>query len=385
MPYNPRQHIPEYFQRAGNSDRVISSNERELLRIVRRFPGISRAEMTDRTGLTQQSVYRLVEAMNARGMIVFGDPVPGTGRGQPSPTIRLNADYTFTAGISVNTDTIGICLFDFSGTVRSTEMVDIVDAPMSVGLERISASISRQIVAQNLLVERMFGTGFAISGFLQEGTTYNTPLPLHEWSLIELGPLISNLIDRPTWTGNSANTAAICEAMLGVGQHISNFAYLSFNFGFGGAAIINGELLRGGHGNAGELSAMYNDDEMAKRPALQFLLENLRQNGVDIPSIEYIRQHYDPSWPGVDKWINDIMPALNRVINAVYAVLDPQAIVFGGQIPKELATQLIANVEFSRSPRHGRLMKSPKVIVSELEGDASSVGAAVMPFKDVFF
>ena len=326
-----------------------------------------------------------MDSLNARGAIIMGNPKAGVGRGQPSPTVRLNPEFAFTAGISVNTDTIGTCLFDFAGNIRTSHMIDIVDTSRSKALDLVKSSIHRQVKSQNLRYERMFGTGFAIAGFLQEGTKFNTPLPLSEWSLIELGPLVSQLFDKPTWTGNSANSAAVCESMLGVGRFVSNFVYLSFNYGFGGAAIVNGELLRGGHGNAGELSAMFDELEMARRPALEFLANALRANGICVPSINYIKQNFDPSWPGVAEWIDDVSGVLNRVINAVYAVLDPHLIVFGGQIPRQLADLLIANTKFVRRPRYGRLMNSPKLVVSDLNEDASSVGAAAMPFKEIFF
>ena len=385
MSYDPKQSIPTRFRRGAKSTDIVSRNERELLRIVRLNPGISRAELTERMELTQQSVYRLTESLATRGMLKLGVPRPGTGRGQPSPTIMLNARYSFSAGISVNTDMAGVCLLDFAGNVLLTELTGIVNRPMRQVLERAKAVIEGGIKSRNLEPETMFGAGFAITGFLQEGTTYNTPLPLHEWSLIELGPLVSELVGRPTWTGNFANTAAVCESMLGLGKYIPDFVYLSFDFGFGGAIIANGELLRGGHGNAGELSAMFAESESDKRPALEFLLKNLRENGIEVMSVDDVRRTYDPSWPGIDEWIEQVTPALNRVVNAVYAVIDPQAIVYGGQIPKELAKRLVSRTEFVRSPRHGRLMKAPRLLVSELKEDASSVGAAVLPFKEMFF
>jgi predicted NBD/HSP70 family sugar kinase len=382
MPYDPLKDIAHTFQKEKKNEPIASSSERNILHIIRQSPGISRSEVTDRTELTQQSVYRLAEAMRERGLFIHGDPKPGTGRGQPSPTLFLNPDYAFTVGISVNTDSIGICIFNFAGVVLSTEMVDNFGIPLKQALERIKTSIDTQISKAKLNPERLFGVGFAIAGFLQSGTTYNTPMPLHEWSLIEIGPLISELLGSPVWTGNSANTAAVCEQMLGTGRYLSNFAYLSFNYGFGSAAIINSELLRGGHGNAGELGALFAHDD--KRPALEFLLKRLKNEGLDISSVEYIRLNYDETWPGVDEWIDEVSDSLNRVVNALYAILDPQAIVLGGQIPKRLAQQLLERIEFRQQARHGVFMRTPRLLVSELDVDASSVGAAVMPLKAVF-
>ncbi|CCN50708.1 putative ROK family transcriptional regulator [Vibrio nigripulchritudo MADA3029] len=384
MTYNPLNQLSEQFER-GSTSQLVSNNERNLLRIIRQHPGISRSEITVLTDLTQQSVYRLIDALKVDELLQYGDPKPGTGRGQPSPTIRLNSDYAFTAGISVSTDNINVCLLDFAGNVRSSEKLNIYDLPMEEGLSKIKGSLDNQLKAHSVDANRLFGAGFAIEGYLQEGSTYNAPLPLHEWSMIELGPLVSERLGIPVWTANAANTSAMCEAMLGVGKYVSNFAYLSINYGFGGAMILNGELWKGAYGNAGEMSAMYNMSQYGKRPALQFLMKYLQKNGIAVQSIDQIRHSFDPKWPGVKEWVEEATPALNDTLNAIAAIMDPEAIVFGGQLPPKLADQLVTAAEFYRRPRYGYIMKTPKLIVSNLESNASSVGAALLPLKEVYF
>ncbi len=383
--YDPDSLIAGRFRSGPDLGRVVSANEREILRIVRDNHRISRSEITDRTNLTQQSVHRLVDNLASRGAIRLGEPIPGTGRGQPSPTVVLNRGFAVSVGISVNTDTISVCLFDFAGKIRATEHLPIADRPLGYGLEQIGMSVRQQFAQNEIEYETLFGAGFAISGFLESGTIYNTPLPLHEWSLVELGPTVSEVLGCPVWTANSANTAAVCESILGIGRYIRNFVYLSIDYGFGGALIVDGDLMRGGHGNAGELSAMFELEEMNNRPALESLLANLVSNGVRVTTVDDIRRNFDPAWPGVESWIDRVAPVLNRTVNAIYAIADPQAIIFGGQIPKQLADRLISRVEFVRLPRHGRLMKAPKLFSTDLDVDASAVGAAVMPFKSVFF
>ncbi len=59
-----------------------------------------------------------------------------------------------------------------------------------------------------------------------------------------------------------------------------------------------------------------------------------------MPSISYLRRHFDPKWPGVVEWVEEITPAYYRLVNAIWAIYDPQAIVFGGQEPPGLAQML---------------------------------------------
>ncbi|WP_246617772.1 hypothetical protein [Rhizobium populisoli] len=45
-----------------------------------------------------------------------------------------------------------------------------------------------------------------------------------------------------------------------------------------------------------------------------------------------MRRHFDPKLPGVLEWVEEVTPAYNRLVNAIRAAIDPQGIVFGGQI-----------------------------------------------------
>nr|WP_305038012.1 ROK family transcriptional regulator [Neorhizobium galegae] len=382
--YFPEALIPPQFLRAGESG-VVSPNERSLLKLIWRHPGLSRSEVTAHTDLTQQSVYRIIDQLAERGVVLLGSPKPGVGRGQPSPTIRLNARYAYSCGISVNTDVIGICLMDLAGNVLAESSVTLREHTMAQSLDLVRTRLAEAQKLNDLSPEALFGIGFAIAGYHVGGTRYNAPLPLHEWSLIELGPLLAEFFGKPVWVHNGANTGAIAESMFGAGRYVKHFAYLSFNYGFGGGLVSDGELLLGGNGNAGEFSGIYDQEENQRRPALQLLIERLVRNGVDVPSITYMRRHFEPQWPGVAEWMNEITPAYNRLVNAISAIFDPQAIVFGGQVPPDLAQMMIDRTEIFGRPRYGIPRPSPKLIISEIASDASAMGAAVTPFHSTFY
>lgn len=382
--YRPEPLIGAQFLRTEDGE-VLHASERAVLKQIWSHPTLARSEITDYTGLSQQSVYRIIDQLAERGIVSIGAPKPGVGRGQPSPTLRINGSYAYACGISLNTDIIGICLMDIAGEVIGESSIVLRGQSMADSLELIREKIASLQERANLSKEDFFGIGFAIAGFHVGGTRYNAPLPLHEWSLIELGPLLAEFFGKPVWVQNGANTGAIAEAMLGVGRFIKNFAYLSFNYGFGGGLISDGQLLRGGNGNAASFSQMFDDEENMRRPALQLLIERLKDNGIDIPSISYMRKNFDPNWPGVIEWIDDTAPAYNRLINAVRAIFDPQAIVFGGQIPGELAHLLIRRTVIYDRSRYGVSRPSPKLIVSEIDSDASAIGAAMTPFQASFY
>lgn len=385
MHYSPEALIPKQFRRAVD-DGVVSANERSLLRLIWRNPGLSRSELTACSELTQQSVHRILDSLAERGIVQLGSPKPGLGSGQPSPMLRLNGSHAYTCGLSVTTDVIDICLLDLAGITIAESSIPLRERSMKEALALVRAHLTEMQQRHQLTEKAFFGVGFGIAGFHVAGTSYNASLPLHEWSLIELGPLLSEFFERPVWLMNGGKTGAIAEAMFGAGRFIKHFAYLSFNYGFGGGLISDGELLLGGNGNAGEFSQIFTDAEVPHRPALQSLMERLNRNGVNVPSITHLRKHFDRDWAGVAEWVEDVTPAYNRLVNSIWAVFDPHAIVFGGQVPVEIAQMLVDRTQwYGKSPRYGVWRPHPKLVVSEIGSDAAAMGAAITPFRASYY
>ncbi len=384
MTHVPHISISARFTRREGSA-LVSQNERSILRLIWRNPGISRSDVKEHLDLTQQSVYRIIDQLTERGILQLGDPAPGRGRGQPSPTLQLNGNFAFSCGISLDADAIGLCLMDLSGKLLAEDTIALVGQSMDQALKETSLKVSNLMIRCGLSEEGFLGVGFAIAGFYVGGTRYNAPLPLHEWSLIELGPLLNAAFSKPIWIYNVSQTAAVAESMIGIGRHVRDFAYLYMSHGFGGALISNNELLPGSHMNAGEFANILHPTEVARRPALKYLISKLEANGIRITSLGHFNRAFDREWPEVEEWVNKTAPAYNRVVNAICAVFDPQAIVFGGAVPRELAQMLIEKTEFFELPRYGVPHPPPKIVASEIGGNAAAIGAAVVPFKELIF
>ena len=376
--YKPEDLIFDRFLRDQGVGEVASRNERAILRQVWRKPGLQRSDLIGGVGLTQQSIHRIVEQLGSRHLITLGPPVPGTGRGKPSPTIWLNPEWGLSAGISLETDSAGVTVMDVAGRNR-TRRIDLEGAGRLAGLRLMDRALDEILAEFDATRDALLGIGFGITGFRIGGTRFNPPVPLQDWALIDLGPLLYEHFGVPVWVENGANCSALAESTLGIGRRVGNFAYLSFNYGFGGAVISEGTLLRGFRGNAGEFSAIFDIEDNKRRPALGILLKQLRAQGVEINTITELRQSFDPSWPGIETWIEEALPCFNRVVNALSAIVDPEVIVLGGQIPRVLAETFVARTEFWSNPRFGVTREVPRLEISELDDEPSSIGSSTLP------
>lgn len=385
MSYRPEHHLSARFARRLGESRVASPNERAVLASLWETPGLARSSLSHAVDLSQQSLHRIVNRLNDRGMIEIGASAPPTHKGKPSPQLSLNPRFACSIGVSINTDSAEIAVMNFAGESVSVAL-GIEGMSLRQVLEQLDEATARLMGQMGFTRRKVFGVGFAISGYVVDGTKYNAPEPLAEWSMFDLAPFLAEYFGHPVWTENGANTSTLCEQMFGYGRDYRTFAYLSFNYGFGGGIVMDGRLMRGGFGNAGELSGMFAPGEHEDRPRLRSLLEMLRAEGVEVETIRDLSDWFDPAWPGVDGWIERVQPYMDRVINALGAVIDPEAVVFGGQLPRPLAERLIASSQFyTHRPRHGAMRRMARLVPSELEGQTSAKGAAILPLKASVF
>lgn len=372
------------FQRDADTDLAVSPNERDLLDLVRRHGTTTRADLVRATGLTAQSVMRLVDELIERGMLQLGES-RSQGRGKPAPTVTLVPGYTYAIGVSITTDSIALALMDFAGHLLAHHQEPMRIVGRAALLRRIRTLAERLLHKNGVKEKSVFGVGLGITGFfVGEGSKVNPPEPLDALALLEVDTLLADVMRQPVWVDNDGSVAAIGESLYGVGQDYSDFAYFYFGHGFGGGLIMNGRCARGAHGNAGEFAGMLPALGL-ERAALETLRVMLVEDGMALPDIQSLIEQYDPAWPAVERWIERVAPGLSVIASAVVAIIDPQAIVMGGRIPRDLAERLIPRVVVDNVSRRGRARPQPDIVVARAPFDAVALGAASLPFKECFF
>lgn len=374
--------FPTRFLR-DDGRRTATSNERFLLSLLRKGGPQSRIELSRASGLTAQSITRLVEPLIARGLLLEDAPVV-LGRGKPAAPLHLNGKAAFGAGVSLMTDALALALVDLEGTVLLRLTEPLSSLRREAGLRQIQALVDRAIAMAHLDRERMVGVGVAITGyFIGEGAKVNPPLPLDDWAFQPIDRHLHQALGVPVWVENDGSAAAIGEAVLGAGRRARNFAYLYFSAGFGGGVIVDGALARGSHGNAGEFASVI--PEGGFQPTLHNLMQIIREEGSDYADLNALLADFDPAHPGVLAWIEKAVPSLDLVISAISAALDPDLIVLGGRLPPVLAGRLIPRLSFTNPLRRGRNRPVPGIVPSAITGDASAIGAATLPIEAAFF
>lgn len=125
---------------------------------------------------------------------------------------------------------------------------------------------------------------------------------------------------------------------------------------------------------------MHRGDEIHSRPALSYLVDDA--HSISIDSIEDLRDRFDPVWRRVHTWIDRSVPVIDRIVNSLTGILGPEAIVFGGQIPVKRGAMLIERVTFWDTLRYDVPPPYSKLVLSQTTGDATTIGASLVPLKE---
>jgi len=374
---------PRFF--AANGLRAPSQSERRVLGTAMRAGVLGQPALAKATGLAQQSISRIVKGLVEIGALTEGTRVLSGKRGQPGVSVQIVPEFAYAFGVGMMTDAVCVTLMDFAGMVTDEEHCDLPAMTRNAVLDKAEDIVGRMMAKHDIDESRVFGMGVSISGrYIGPGAIYNTPSLLDDWALIAIDRLFEERFDMPVWVENDGNAAAVGESLVGVGRLYDNFAYLFIDTLLGGGIIIDHELMQGCNGNGGEIGLLL-PKNIYQHPSLESLRQTLGEYGVEYSAISEMINNFDCDWPGIDEWITKTRSSFSLIASALAAILDPEAIVLGGRMPRSLARRVIPHIDIYNDSRRGKPRALPRLLIAKAGGDASAIGAASLPFKEHFF
>ncbi|WP_022685000.1 ROK family transcriptional regulator [Sphingomonas phyllosphaerae] len=366
---------------------VISARARTVLATIRRHGAASRAALIRESGLSGTAIFRATEELEAAGLVRTGDPV-ASGRGQPSHLIHIVPDAAFALGLSVMTDRADVVLLDLAGRVRAQREITVAGMPRAALLDAAVAFGTAALQPLGIPPGRLKGMGIAVAGYFVAPGTVNPGEELNDWALVDLHAAAARQLALPVAIENIASAAALGERLLGSGARYASSCYVNVAGGFGAGVIVDGVLLRGYHGNAGEVAGLF---PLAGRvtPNLATLRHCLDDHGVATAGIADMIARFDPAWPGIETWLEQHQPSFSYLFGALRYTLDCEAIILGGRLPRVLAQRIVAAVDWPEAQlpaRRERRAPMTKLDVAVLEPElAGPLGAAALVFHRTLF
>ena len=162
---------------------------------------------------------------------------------------------TFVVGIDVGGQTSKIGVVDARGTVLAQTVIrtDTYDT-VEPYIAELAAAV-KKVIAEAGVEGKVRGIGVgAPNGNYYTGTIENAPNLVWGRQRVEFAKLLSEAMDNlPVALTNDANAAAVGEMTYGAARGMKNFIMITLGTGVGSGIVINGEVVYGHDGFAGEL------------------------------------------------------------------------------------------------------------------------------------
>ncbi|MDD6658090.1 MAG: ROK family glucokinase [Lachnospiraceae bacterium] len=169
------------------------------------------------------------------------------------------AKYSF--GVDVGGTTIKMGLFDLEGNVL--DKWEIITRTENGGvnvLPDIAEAVKGKMSEKSISKEDVVGVGIGVPGPVDAKGVVHKCVNLG-WGVLNINEELGKLLDLPVKGGNDANVAALGEMWKGGGQGFESIVVVTLGTGVGGGIIIDGKILTGAKGAAGEIGHIHVDDE----------------------------------------------------------------------------------------------------------------------------
>jgi predicted NBD/HSP70 family sugar kinase len=224
--------------------------------VLRERGRISQADIARVTGLSRTTVHTLVSELKDSGVLHEVETgVPDFRGGRPAVLLMLRDSSQAVVGIDFGHSHVGVAVADIGHNVLAERRCDLDVSHDARAALDVAARMVDEVLAE-AQVERksVIGAGIGIPGPVDRtrGTAGSATI-LPGWIGVRIGDEMHDRLGVPVEIENDANLGALAELTWGAGRECSNFVYIKIATGIGAGLVIDGKLLRGATGTAGEI------------------------------------------------------------------------------------------------------------------------------------
>jgi len=231
-------------------------NRQRVMEILRMHGQISQADIARATGLSRTTVSTLIAELKEAGLVADVDTRSAHARGgRPGVQLVLRNPAHVVVGIDFGHSHVAIAVADLGHNVLAERRYDLdVNREAARALD-VAAAMFAEVLSE-VAVERssVLGVGMGVPGPVDRahGTAGSATI-LPGWVGLRIASEMEQRLGVPVQIENDANLGALAELTWGAGRDCSNFAYIKAATGIGAGIVIDGRLLRGATGTAGEI------------------------------------------------------------------------------------------------------------------------------------
>ncbi|HWO91558.1 MAG TPA: ROK family transcriptional regulator [Methylomirabilota bacterium] len=350
-------------------------NRERVIAVLRTLGRTSQADIARSTGLSRTTVSTLVAELRDAGLVFEVDAKVPDGRGgRPGVQLVLQDSSRAVVGIDVGHSHVQVAVADLAHDVLAERICDLeVRDHAFDALDRSARMVEEVLVEAGVLRSHVICAGIGIPGPVDRAHgTVGSATILPGWRGLQIAAEMEKRLGLPVEIENDANCGALAELTWGAGRDCSNFAYIKAATGIGAGLVIDGKLLRGASGTAGEIGHTTLDEAgalcycgnrgcletVASGPAILQLVGQGRSESLTLGQVIELAARGDVR---CRRAISDAGTEIGVAVAGLCNLINPERVIIGGLLSR--AGELLLQPIRDSIRRHAVLAAAERVEV----------------------
>ncbi|MEV6742333.1 ROK family protein [Streptomyces sp. NPDC051104] len=373
-----------------------------LLELIRTGQARTRGELQTLTGLSRSTVGHRLDQLFAAGWLAATPGQLSTG-GRPSVLLTFDPGHAVVLAADLETTHARAAVLDLAGTVLAerTGTLRIADGP-EAALDRLAAWYGPLLAQAGRGVDAVCGLGLSVPGPVEfdTGLVVRPPImpgwdgyPVRERLRQALTEHAGTPAELPVLADNDANLMALGEQRNSF-PDCSTFLLVKVSTGIGAGVVIDGRVLRGVDGGAGDLGHIRLHDAsdalcacgsygcMAAVASGRAVAGQLAALGMPAESGTDVRAALDDGHPDAVRLAREAGQRCGEVLATAVTLLNPGVLMIAGDLAETHFLTGVRELLYQRAlPRATRNLQ---IVTSRLGDHAALCGAAAMLVEHLY-
>jgi predicted NBD/HSP70 family sugar kinase len=323
-------------------------NRERVVGVLRTLGRTSQADIARSTGLSRTTVSSLIAELKDSGLLFEVDAkAPDRRGGRPGVQLVLQDSSRAVVGIDFGHSHVQVAVADLAHNVLAERMCRLdVDHRAEDALDASARMVDEALSEAGLQRSVVMCAGIGIPGPVDRARgTVGSATILPGWLGLQIATEMERRLGLPVEIENDANLGALAELTWGAGRDRMNFAYVKAATGIGAGLVVDGKLLRGASGTAGEIGHTTLDESgalcycgnrgcletVASGPAILQLVGHDYGDGVSLGEVIELAAQGEVR---CRRAISDAGRAIGIAVAGLCNLINPERIVVGGLLSR---------------------------------------------------
>lgn len=324
----------------------LSDRSTAVLEVLRHHDGpVSRTELASSLSIARATLTEVLTDLESKRLVRESAKPASTG-GRPTQTFELDPDGAVIGIIDVGGSRTRVGLADLAGELLDDQLLDEnVEAGPELILGWAVESLRQMIGSLHRATHRIlvvvglpgpidFATGEVVS-----------PPIMSNWRGFDVREYLDSRIDAPILIENDVNLIALAEQRLDY-PDAQIMLVIKLGTGVGGGLVINGELLRGARGAAGDIGhtqatrahgAQCRCGHVGCVEAVAggwALVQTLQSRGLEVANVTDVARLVSNGDPTATSHVRAALRVVGQAAAQAVSLLNPDTVVIAGEMLK---------------------------------------------------